>query len=162
VKYLLLMRHAKSSWKEGPASDHARTLNKRGKRDAPRMGFHIREQGLLLDAVLCSTAVRARETAVAFLESCTFEGEVHYFDDLYQADPEVITTLLQQLPGTVETALVIGHNPGLEVYLEMVCGESEHMPTACVAYIRFALDRWADITGDTPGELLQIWKPKEI
>lgn len=162
MKYLLLMRHAKSSWKEASASDHARPLNKRGKRDAPRMGQFIREQGLLLDAVLCSTAARARATAAGFLETCTFEGEVQYFDDLYHGTPEIISKLLSQLPEEVGTAVVIGHNPGLDDFLEIICGASEHMPTAGVAYIRFALDRWIDMNEDTPGELLQIWRPKEI
>jgi phosphohistidine phosphatase len=44
MKTLLLMRHAKSSWKEPELADHERPLNKRGKLNAPRMGRLLREQ----------------------------------------------------------------------------------------------------------------------
>ena len=162
MKNLLLMRHAKSSWKDTSLLDHQRPLNKRGKRDAPRMGEHLREQGVLLDAILCSTATRARETVAGLLDEYTFEEEVLYFDDLYQADPETIIALLKQLPDEVETAMVVAHNPGLDYFLETVCDENEHMPTACVAYIQLPLERWSDFHEATEGELLHLWKSREI
>lgn len=162
MKNLLLMRHAKSSWKAATLPDHQRPLNRRGKQDAPRMGRHLQAQGISLDAILCSTAVRARETAGGFLREYTFEGEVHYFDDLYQAGPEMILTLLKQLPDDVDAAMVIAHNPGLDDFLEMVCDEYEHMPTACVAYIKLPIERWPDLREGTRGKLADFWKPREL
>jgi phosphohistidine phosphatase len=162
MKYLLLMRHAKSSWKDVPLPDHQRPLNGRGKSDAPRMGRHIREQGIILDAILSSTAVRARATAEGFLQEYTFEAEVHYIDDLYQASPETIISILNQLPNDVETAMVVAHNPGLDSFLELVCDECGHMPTACVAYIKYSLERWADLREHSKGELVRLWMPREI
>jgi len=162
MKNLILMRHAKSSWKNVSLPDHERPLNKRGKRDAPRMGRHLQDQGILLDAILCSTAVRARETADGFLKEYTFEGQVLYVDELYHASCETILTALKQLPEKVDTPMVIGHNPGLDDFLEMVCDEYEHMPTACVAQIEFPVERWIDLRGVTKGELANIWKPREI
>ena len=162
MKYLLLMRHAKSSWKDAALPDRERPLKKRGKQDAPRMGQHILGQGLLVDTVLCSTAVRARATAEGFLEAYTFERDVHYLDELYHADPGTIIALLKQLPEDIETALVIGHNPEFDGFLEHICEERVHMPTASVAYIRFALARWTDLNEATSGELLHLWMPREI
>ena len=162
MKNLLLMRHAKSSWKDATLPDHQRPLNKRGKQDAPRMGKFLREQGIVLDAILCSTAERARATAKGFLKEYTFEGNVLYIDELYHADPEVIIALLKQLPESVGAAMLIGHNPGLDDFLEMVCDEYEHMSTACVAYIKFPIERWADLREVTRGELVHVWKPREI
>ena len=161
MKNLLLMRHAKSSWKDISLPDRQRPLNKRGKRDAPRMGKHLRERGIILDTILCSTAVRARETADGFLAEYVFEGDVLYIEDLYQAGPETIVSVLKQLPDHVDSAMVIGHNPGLDHFLEMVCNEYAHMPTACVAYIKFPLDRWVDLRESTRGELLYFWVPRE-
>ena len=162
MKYLVLMRHAKSSWKDGVLLDHQRPLNKRGKRDALRMGRYIGEQGLFLDALLCSTALRARETEEGFLQEFPFKGDVQYWDDLYHGGPEAILSLLVNLPDEFNTVMVIGHNPDFDYFLESVCGASEHMPTACVAYIRFPIDRWVDLREGASGELIRIWRPREI
>ena len=62
MKSLLLLRHAKSSWKEAELADHERPLNKRGRADAPRMGRLLMEQDLVPDLILSSTAKRARQT----------------------------------------------------------------------------------------------------
>ena len=126
------------------------------------MGKHLQSQGISLDAILCSTAVRARETASGFLKEYTFEGEVLYYDDLYQADPATIMAALRQLPEQVETAMVIGHNPGLDDFLELVCDESEHMPTACIAHIKFQIEQWVDLHENTQGEVVHFWKVREI
>jgi len=162
MKNLLLMRHAKSSWKDVSLPDHQRPLNRRGKRDAPRMGKFLQEQGVHLDAILCSTAVRARATAEGFLQEYTFEGEVLYVDDLYHADPETIIYILNQLPEKVDTAMVISHNPGLDYFLEMACDVYDHMTTACVAYISYPLEKWDDLRPMTKGKLIHLWKPREI
>jgi phosphohistidine phosphatase len=162
MKNVLLMRHAKSSWKDASLPDHQRPLNRRGKHDAPRMGKFLQGQGILLDAILCSTAVRARQTATGLLKKYTFEGEIQYFDDLYQADPEMIISILNQLPEEVNIAMVIGHNPGMDDFLEMVCDECGHMPTASVAYIKYPIERWIDLRTETLGELIHLWEPKEI
>lgn len=162
MKYLVLMRHAKSSWKDSSLADHERPLNKRGKRDAPRMGNHLQAQGIQLDAILCSTALRARQTVEGFLQEYTFEGDVAYTDDLYPGDPETITSILARLPRQIDTVMVIGHNPGFDFFLEQVCGESEHMPTASIAYIRFPIERWSKLLPSGEGELIQFWKPREL
>lgn len=162
MKNVLLMRHAKSSWKGASLPDHQRPLNQRGKRDAPRMGKFLQEQGILLDAILCSTAVRARQTAAGLLKKYTFEGEVQYFDDLYQAGPETIISILNRLPEKVDSAMVIGHNPGMDDFLELVCDECGHMPTACVAYIKYPIEGWLDLRTETLGELVHLWEPREI
>ena len=69
MKTLLVLRHAKSSWNDPALDDHERPLNKRGRRDAPRMGALVREYGLIPDLVISSDAVRARLTAEAVAEA---------------------------------------------------------------------------------------------
>ena len=162
MKTLLLKRHAKSSWKDASLPDHQRPLNKRGVQDAPRMGAFLQEQGLALDAILCSTAARAKATVEGFLEGYTFEGDLVYLDDLYHAGPDLIFVHLARLPDNVDSAMVIAHNPGLDDFLDTVCDELEHMPTASVAYIQFSIERWVELRGGKRGKLLHLWKPREI
>jgi len=78
MKTLLILRHAKSSWKNPGLADHNRPLNKRGKRDAPRVGRLLRDKNLTPDLILSSTAKRALDTAEAAAESSGYEGEINH------------------------------------------------------------------------------------
>src|SRR5438105_4097768 len=100
-KTLLIMRHAKSSWKEAELDDHERPLNKRGRRAAPAMGQLLRENSLTPDAILSSTALRARQTAEAVAEACGFAGEISYHAEFYHDAPEGYFEALARLPGGV-------------------------------------------------------------
>ncbi len=70
TKQLLLMRHAKSSWANGGLTDFERPLNKRGLRVAPQVAQFVKQQGLVPDLVVSSTAMRAKTTAQIFVENC--------------------------------------------------------------------------------------------
>ena len=85
MKTLLLLRHAKSSWKDGDLDDHDRPLNKRGKRDAPRMGQLLRDQDLLPELILTSSARRCRKTAEHVIQSSGYRGETRITGELYEA-----------------------------------------------------------------------------
>ena len=87
MKRLLIMRHAKSSWKDTDLTDHERPLKKRGKDDAHRMGKLLRSKKIVPDIILCSTAMRARETAKLLAESMKFKDKIKYSDSLYMAEP---------------------------------------------------------------------------
>ena len=83
MKTLLVLRHAKSSWNDPALDDHERPLNKRGRRDAPRMGELVREYGLMPGVVISSDAVRARLTAEAVAEAARYAGEILLDPHLY-------------------------------------------------------------------------------
>ena len=123
MKTLLILRHAKSSWKQTGISDHARPLNKRGEESAPRMGQLIYEEGIVPDIILSSTARRARDTADLVAEASGFEGEVVYLEDFYHAWPSDYVDALRSLPDEIDTAMVVGHNPGMEMLLELLSDE---------------------------------------
>ena len=78
MKLLLILRHAKSSWKDPDLDDHDRPLNKRGRRDAPRMGRLLRKEDLLPDLILSSTAVRARMTAEMVADASRYRGPLEF------------------------------------------------------------------------------------
>jgi len=99
MKTLLILRHAKSSWKDEALPDHDRPLNKRGKEDAPRMGKLLHDEDLVPELILSSDARRARSTTELVVEESHFEGEVIYSRDLYAAEPETCMEALAQMAG---------------------------------------------------------------
>jgi phosphohistidine phosphatase len=162
MKKLYLMRHAESAWGTTSLADFERKLNRRGERDAPCMGRFLQERGVLLDAILCSAAERAKATAAGFLQKYAFDGVVHYKDELYHASYEIYLALLNKLPNSIEAAMIIAHNPALEDFLEAVCNVKVHISAASVADIEFQIEQWSDLSIAANGELLNLWKPREI
>jgi len=162
MKTLLVLRHAKSSWNDPALHDHERPLNKRGRRDAPRMGELVREYGLIPDVVLSSDAVRARLTAEAVAEAARYAGEILLDPRLYLAWPDDILSLLQRVREKAETVMIVGHNPGLEKLVEQLTGEWQDLPTAALAQIGLPLDQWRDLKLSTRGRLVGLWRPEEL
>lgn len=166
MKTLLLMRHAKSSWKDSNIADIDRPLNKRGKRDAPLMGQLLIERELVPQDILCSTALRCRETAEAVIgtisDSAGFSPEVEFLESLYMAEPPEFYSVVNSLNDHIERVMVIGHNPGLESFLQLLANRIESLPTAVIAHIALPVQSWKELTTDTPCELVDIWRPKEV
>jgi phosphohistidine phosphatase len=142
MKTLLILRHAKSSWKHTELPDHERPLNKRGKSDAPRIGKLLRQQDLVPGLILSSTARRARQTVDLLVEASGYDGDVEYRDDLYFTDTEAYIHAVRDLPDEIVRVLVVGHNPDLEVLLDTLTGESASLPTAALARIDFPIQSW--------------------
>ena len=162
MKTLLVLRHAKSSRNDPALDDHERPLNKRGQRDAPRMGELVREYGLIPDVVISSDAVRARLTAEAVAEAARYAGEILLDPHLYMACPADILSLLAMVRENAETVMIVGHNPGLETLVEQLTGEPQDLPTAALAQIGLPIDRWRDLKRSTRGTLVGLWRPKEL
>lgn len=162
MKTLLILRHAKSSWSDASLADHDRPLNKRGKRDAPKMGGVLREEGLVPDLIVSSSAKRALKTAEAIAEACEFDGQIVTTRDLYHADPESYFSVLRHLGGQNDVVMVVGHNPGLEELLEDLTGEWQRMPTAALAKVRIDAFNWSGVSATTKGRLVKLWLPREL
>lgn len=160
MKTLLILRHAKSSWKDESLPDHDRPLNKRGKEDAPRMGRLLREMDLTPDLILCSTAKRARTTAGLVAEEAGYEGEIILLRDLYAAGPEAFIEALAEVEDAHQCVMVVGHNPGLEELLEALTGEYQPMPTAALAQVDLPIAGWSELDGEVEGKLSGFWSPK--
>ena len=162
MKTLLIMRHAKSSWKEPASNDHDRPLNKRGKNDAPRMAKLLREKQLRPELILTSSAKRARKTAATVAEMANCAGGSGVTRALYMAEPEAYFRLLNDLPASYNCVLVVGHNPGIEEFLAVLCGEEVTMPTAAVAQVSLSIDDWSDLSPETKAKLVDVWRPREL
>lgn len=163
MKTLILMRHAKSSWKHPELKDHERGLNKRGKKEAPQMGTLLKDNELVPQRILTSTAERSRMTAQAVVEAMHYTGDVSYLDTLYMAEPEIYLELLSLMPDEVERILVIGHNPGLEGLLQILSGRVESLPTSAVAYLSLPIRSWKEVRDhEEAGELVALWTPHDV
>ena len=112
MKTIYLLRHAKSSWDDSSLPDHDRPLNGRGRSAAPRVGAHMRAEGYLPDLVLCSTATRTRLTLEGVLSELEVEPAIEFEEELYLAAPSEMLDLVRSVPDTVESVLLVGHNPG--------------------------------------------------
>lgn len=162
VKTLLLMRHAKSSWDNPGQDDHDRPLNPRGRGDAPRMGLLLIDQSLVPDSITASTAVRAQQTAQLMAQTLQFTQPILSTAELYHADPAAWRTVIRHLPATSERALCIGHNPGIEMLLSELTGESHHMSTAALAAIELQIDDWAELSLTKSFHRWKLWRPKDL
>ncbi len=161
MKTLLILRHAKSSKDDPDLDDHARPLNDRGERDAPRMGKLLRELDMVPDRIVSSTAVRARATAEAAAKAAGYDGKVDLESALYLAEPEEYVDVVSRMPKKVRSVMVVGHNPGIERLVERLTRKREEMPTAALAKVSFDIDDWKDLPG-SKGKLEGVWRPKEL
>lgn len=143
MRRLVLMRHAKSSWKTDAPTDHARPLNGRGRRDAPKVGAELARRGWVPDRVLSSDSERTRETFARMRSTLGVEGDADFTRALYHAGIEEVRPALAALDDDVRTALVLGHNPGWEEVLEWLCGEDHEMKTATCALLSVEAPSWA-------------------
>lgn len=163
MKTILIMRHAKSDWDSNARTDHERPLNTRGQLDAPRMGALLKEQELVPDWIISSTAVRARQTAQGVIAGSGYENEWEQTPDFYHADPEAYLEKLATLPDELERVMVVGHNPGIAELIEELTGRPVMVTTGNIAQVTLPLTRWADIlTADFDGKLINFWQPRDV
>lgn len=163
MKTLLLLRHAKSSWKDDSLDDHDRALNGRGKKEAPKMGKLLLEEQLLPELILSSDAKRCRRTVEKLAAAAGYRGETILTNELYLANPAGYLRAIARVPEQVSRLLVVGHNPGLEELLELLTGQYEPLTTAALAHLSLeGLERWSDIDSSTRGKLVKLWQPMEL
>ena len=162
MKTLLILRHAKSSWKDMSLTDHDRPLKKRGKRDAPRMGRLLREEGLVPDLILSSTAKRALETAVLVADASGYEGDIDVRREFYPGYPDAYIDALRETADEYQIMMVVGHNPGLEELLELLTEAGEFLPTAALAQVALPVQSWYELNYETSGEMVNFWRPREF
>jgi len=162
MKTLLLLRHAKSSWKNPDLADHERPLKKRGKRDAPNMGKFLAKNDLLPDLIVTSTAVRARETARLLADAAAYPGNIHEDETLYPTEVRRCITTIQGLSDEYSRVMLVGHNPGLEDFLGNVAGRYERFPTCAVARLDADIEQWRDFLLNDAVELTAIYRPRDL
>ena len=148
MKQLTLIRHAKSSWNNPSLTDFDRPLNKRGIRDAPKVGSAIEQTGISFDRVLCSDARRARQTLSLISQGIAIdENIIEYRHDLYGASSHHLLSCIAEQPDTASSIALVGHNPGMEDLADRLATETVGAMSTCnVVQIEFDCDSWTDLS----------------
>ncbi|MGP1356931.1 SixA phosphatase family protein [Roseicyclus sp.] len=162
---LVLIRHAKSDWDDPAVDDHDRPLNARGRRSAPRIGAWLADRGFVPDAVLCSTALRTRETWALIAPNLPRAPEPVFTRGLYLAAP---ADMLNAIRDTDAPRLaVIGHNPGIGSLARSLCQTPPAhekfglYPTGATLVLDFEAPHWAEISPGT-GRVADFAIPRDL
>jgi phosphohistidine phosphatase len=167
---ILLLRHAKSAWDEPGLDDFDRPLAPRGRRAAAVMGVYLRDEDLVPDLVLCSAALRAKETWEIAAHELAKPPATEHDPELYMVTAERLLKRLRKLPATVLTVLVVGHEGGVDVLARRLVGDGaaplrrrlgEKFATASLAVIAVTLDDWAALQ-EKSGTLTRFAAPKDL
>ncbi|HUI21228.1 MAG TPA: phosphohistidine phosphatase SixA [Methylocella sp.] len=145
MKFLYLLRHAKSNWQDPALSDHDRPLSKRGQRAAKIMAAYLKRSKIAPDLVICSTALRAQQTLDPIAKAID-PPKVILEREIYRGTQETLQEQLRDLPESVKSVLLIGHNPALHDLArelakddlnQLLPSDGEKFPTGAMASFRF-------------------------
>ncbi len=162
MKRLVLIRHAKSSWKHPELRDFDRPLNKRGKVNAPEMGRRLAQRSLMPDCLISSPAKRAIKTAEIIAEAIGFPSDqISRAHPVYDAGVPELLGVLRKLNDGDEIVFVVGHNPGLTDLINFLCGYSlDNLPTCGVFCADFDISSWQE-TGRQTGKVVFVDFPQQ-
>jgi len=166
-RQLMILRHAKSDWDNNALTDFDRPLAARGKKDAPRMGAWLREQGLIPDYVVSSPAKRAKQTVRKVCEELGIaDTAINWEPSIYEASRYALGQVLAGCPAQAQRVLLVGHNPGLENLLAFLCDsvpqstDGKLLPTATVAQLAMP-DDWSQLEPST-AQLIKLTRPRSL
>lgn len=164
LKKIIVMRHAKSSWEDADLSDFDRPLNKRGKKDAPKMGKYLKESGLIPERIFCSPALRAKNTALHVIQGLGIsEDSLQWTESLYFQGTEAYLDAIRNAGSGLNVVMTVGHNPMTEDFISKLSGRElwKKVPTAAVACFESDAASWKDFTYGSC-RLKQFAVPKEL
>ena len=162
MKTLLVLRHAKSSWKKDATDDHDRPLNERGERDAPVMGDRLKAAGVRPSLIIGSSAVRAWKTARIIATQIAYPIEfLQREPGLYHAGVNKLLDIVATQDEGFNSIMIVGHNPGLtDLANEFIPGLTANIPTAGYVSILVGTEDW-NLRDRQSAELIEYDYPKK-
>jgi phosphohistidine phosphatase len=161
MRTLLVLRHGKAGQDEGEG-DRDRPLTKRGKHAAELIGHLLRDDEIVPDRIISSSALRARDTARRVAAASKFDGVIDELDELYLAEPEAYIKALVERAGDAACVLIVGHNPGLEALAMILTSEPVSLPTAGLVECALPIANFAELTREVRGKLRMLRRPKDL
>jgi len=171
VKTVLLLRHAKSAWDDTGLADHERPLSRRGERSAEAMAEHIASKSPRPELILCSTAIRSRQTLAPLVHRLTAPAPPILLEKaLYLAPEATLLARLREVPDEADTVLLIGHNDGIWLLAEVLADRGpagllaalhDKFPTGALATLRAPITRWSELSAGS-AELAAFVRPRDL
>jgi phosphohistidine phosphatase len=162
---LILTRHAKSSWDNPALADHDRPLNDRGRRAAAALGRWLASRSDCPGEVLCSDALRTRQTWAGIAAHLPAAPAVTLKPALYHASPDVMLAVLRHASAPV--VLMLGHNPGIAEFAARLLAHPpadpafHRYPTGATLIATFNRPAWAEV-GFADGALMDFVVPRAL
>lgn len=147
MKIIHLIRHAKSSWDNPDLDDFSRTLNERGKKNAPFMANKLKELGCNPDYFLSSSAKRTTETSKIIATALNFNFEKIIFEKkIYESSLKQLLQILNEVPNNFNNIVLVGHNPCLTQLSNYLSDDFiDNIPTCGIVKIELEIDNWQHI-----------------
>ncbi len=164
MKYLYIIRHAKSSWSDPDLSDHDRPLNERGEKDKVVMAKFINRHFRDIEAVYSSSAVRALDYAACIHRYSDIPLQVN--ERLYTFDTSQLLSCIHELPDKLNAVAVVTHNPAATEVINHLAelkadDKIVNLPTAAIVKLKFDRDRWSQLEPYS-GHVVDFAKPKAL
>lgn len=161
MKTLLLIRHAKSSWKEPALTDLQRPLKKRGIRNATEMGQRLARLDQRVQRIFTSPAQRAMQTIELITEAGDFGRDMlEVAPDLYSFDYDDVMVYLRKLDDQWQSVAVVGHNPAITDLVNFLALDHiANIPTCGIAQLELDIASWGEMKAGC-GKLLHYDFPK--
>jgi len=168
---LFIVRHAKSDWADALGSDFDRPLAKRGEKSLPVITQWLQNQNIKPEVLFSSPAQRAKQTAEAIIGKLHIPKQAIIFDKrLYLASVDTLLDVLAEaaeLTPQPNSVMVVGHNPGLEHLVMVLCGDplpytsdGKLLTTGNVVQLRFK-QSWNELP-PKQGQLIHFIRPREL
>lgn len=160
MKKIIIVRHAKSSWKHD-VIDHERPLNNRGNSDANLVSNYFSENGLNVDFVISSDAIRTKSTANIFISNLNIDKSIfHLNHDLYDFSGSNLVKVIKGCNDSIDNLMVFGHNHAITAFVNTY-GDSyiDNVPTCGVVIIAFDIESWKDLKS---GSTIKILFPRDL
>ncbi|MCK5391378.1 MAG: histidine phosphatase family protein [Deltaproteobacteria bacterium] len=147
-KTLILVRHAKSSWKDKTLNDIKRPLNKRGNRDAPKMGQYMAKNKIQPEVIFSSPGLRALTTArLLSLKIDIKPTDIIINEKIYTFDSEDLLNVIKALKDKYEKVMIVAHNPAITDLVNYLSGSKiDNVPTCGVAVLKLPINSWKKVS----------------
>ena len=146
MKYLYLIRHAKSEKDSKRANDFDRGLSRRGKKAVPKIAHALKTKKIMPDLIFSSSAKRTKKTAKGLARKMGYKKKIIFLDDLYLAGPQTLLQIVQQIRKKHQTVFIIAHNPGITDFANKMTADKtiENIPTLGVAALALPVSKWQE------------------
>ena len=142
-------------------ADFERPLKRRGREAAEAMGRFLASKKVNVSPLISSPSIRTRQTVEFVLRESKLGAEPQFDQRIYEASLSTLVQVVSEIPDDKKSALLVGHNPGMEELLAFLTRESRRMPTCALARISLDSSGWKEV-GRSSGKLVWFVTPKDL